>query len=56
VLNANPLTDIKSASMVKYVMKNGRLYDAMTLAQVAPLQTKPDQFWWLDLDPTRGTR
>jgi len=56
VLDANPLTDIKNASQVRYVMKNGRLYDAMTLAQIAPVQQKPDPMWWLDLDPTRGTR
>jgi hypothetical protein len=56
VLNANPLADIRNASEVKYVMKNGRLYDATTLAQVAPLQQKTDALWWLDLDPTRGTR
>jgi imidazolonepropionase-like amidohydrolase len=47
VLDANPLIDIRSTNTVRYVMKNGRLYDAMTLDQIAPVRKKLDNLWWL---------
>jgi len=31
VLDANPLTNIRNSNTIRYVMKNGRLYDANTL-------------------------
>jgi len=34
VLDANPLTDIKNSATVRYVMVNGRIYDAATMAQI----------------------
>jgi len=40
VLNSNPLEDIRKSEDIAQVMKNGRLYDAMTLAQVYPKKTK----------------
>jgi imidazolonepropionase-like amidohydrolase len=46
VLDANPLDDIKNTNTIRYVMKNGRLYDGNTLAEVWP-RTKPaEQMWW----------
>jgi Tol biopolymer transport system component/imidazolonepropionase-like amidohydrolase len=36
VLDANPLDDITSSDEIRYVMLNGRLYDAATLNEVAP--------------------
>jgi hypothetical protein len=56
VLDANPLTDIRNTNSVRYVMKNGRLYDAATMDQVAPTQTKMAAPWWLALDPSAGDR
>jgi hypothetical protein len=47
VLDADPLTDIRNTNTVRYVMKNGRLYDAMTLDQIAPTRQKLDNLWWL---------
>ncbi|MGH7467917.1 MAG: amidohydrolase family protein [Longimicrobiales bacterium] len=47
VLDANPLSDIRNTNTVRYVMKNGRLYDALTLEQIAPVRRKPDNLWWL---------
>ena len=47
VLDANPLIDIRSTNTVRYVMKNGRLYDANTLDQIAPVRKKLDNLWWL---------
>ena len=36
VLNADPLADIRNTKAIRYVMKNGRLYDADTLDEVWP--------------------
>jgi imidazolonepropionase-like amidohydrolase len=56
VLDGNPLTDIRNTASVKFVMKNGRLYDAATLDQIAPAKTKLAPPWWLALDPGPGDR
>jgi imidazolonepropionase-like amidohydrolase len=56
VLDRNPLTDIRNTNSVRYVMKNGRLYDAATLDQIAPTPKKMDKLWWLALEPTGETR
>jgi hypothetical protein len=47
VLDRNPIADIRNTNSVRYVMKNGRLYDANTLDQVAPLRKVMDAPWWL---------
>lgn len=36
VLDRNPLEDIRNTDSVRYTMLNGRLYDSMTLNEVAP--------------------
>jgi Tol biopolymer transport system component len=52
VLDRNPLENIRHTTAVRYVMKNGELYDAGTLDQIWPVQKKlPRQYWW-DLEPT----
>jgi imidazolonepropionase-like amidohydrolase len=56
VLDRNPLTDIRNSNSVRYVMKNGRLYDAATLDQVAPVRQKLGPMWWSALDVTAGAR
>jgi imidazolonepropionase-like amidohydrolase/Tol biopolymer transport system component len=56
VLDANPLTDIRNSNSVRFVMKNGRLYDAATMDQIAPTRTKMAAPWWLALDPSAGDR
>jgi len=38
VLDANPLDNIRNSNTLKYVMKNGRLYDAGSLDEVWPRQ------------------
>jgi hypothetical protein len=40
VLNADPLADLRNTNNIKFVMKNGRLYDGNTLAEMYP--TKRD--------------
>ncbi len=56
VLDRNPLTDIRNTNSLRYVMKNGRLYDAATLDQITPVAKKMDKLWWLQLEPTVGAR
>jgi imidazolonepropionase-like amidohydrolase len=56
VLDRNPLTDIRNTNSVRYVMKNGRLYDAATLDQITPTTKKMDKLWWLQLEPTGEIR
>ncbi|MES2522297.1 MAG: amidohydrolase family protein [Gemmatimonadota bacterium] len=56
VLDANPLTDIRNTNSVRYVMKNGRLYDANTLDQVAPTRQRMAPLWWSALDPDEEDR
>lgn len=46
VLDANPLENIRNSNTIKYVMKNGRLYDGNTLSEVWPRQVAaPDEYW-----------
>lgn len=40
VLDKNPLDNIRNSNSIRYVMKNGRLYDGNTLDEIAPRQKK----------------
>ena len=51
VLDRNPLVDIRNTTSLRYVMKNGELYDGETLDQVWPAQKKLPKFWWWDAQP-----
>jgi Tol biopolymer transport system component/imidazolonepropionase-like amidohydrolase len=47
VLDQNPLTDIHNTNTIRYVMKNGELFEGDTLDQVWPVQKKLEkQYWW----------
>jgi hypothetical protein len=47
VLDDNPLEDLEHTTSIRYVMKNGRLYEAATLTEVWPRQRSlPTQWWW----------
>ncbi|HMB93527.1 MAG TPA: amidohydrolase family protein, partial [Rhodothermales bacterium] len=46
VLNANPLDNIRNTNTIRYVMKNGRLYDGNTLNEVYPRQQDLGPLWW----------
>jgi Tol biopolymer transport system component len=46
VLEKNPLDDIKNTNTIRFVMKNGRLYDGNTLDEVYPRERKMRQFLW----------
>jgi len=55
VLDANPLEDIRNTTTIRYVMKNGELYNGDTLDQVWPVERPLPRFWWWDAAvPERG--
>jgi imidazolonepropionase-like amidohydrolase len=47
VLDRNPLEDIRNTNSIRYVMKNGELYEGDTLRMIWPVERElPRQFWW----------
>lgn len=52
VLDGNPLDDIKNTNTIRYVVKNGRVYDGDTLAEVWPRQRPLPKQWWMTHDAT----
>ena len=46
VLSANPLEDLQNTREIRYVMANGRLYNADTMDQVAPEAAPRPKFWF----------
>jgi len=55
VLDANPLENIRNSNTLRYVMKNGRLYDANTLDEVWPRQKKASFYWQQGEPPTNDS-
>ena len=50
VLDANPLDDIKNTNTIRYVVKNGRVYEGSTLNEVWPRQRPMPKQWWMTYD------
>ena len=46
VLNDNPLDDIRNSEKIKYVMVNGRLYDAYSMNEIGNHEKPRLLFWW----------
>ena len=46
ILDENPLEDIKNSESIKYVMVNGRLFDAWTMNQLGNHPHTAAPFWW----------
>lgn len=46
VLNDNPLVDIRNSEKIKYVMVNGRLYDADSMNEIGNREKPRLRFWW----------
>ena len=46
VLNDNPLDDIHNSQKIKYVMVNGRLYDADSMNEIGNREKPRLRFWW----------
>jgi Tol biopolymer transport system component len=51
VLDGNPLDDLRNTNTVRFVMKNGRLYEGDTLTEVWPRQRAIEPMWWWNADP-----
>jgi imidazolonepropionase-like amidohydrolase len=48
ILDRNPLDAIRNSNSVRMVVKNGRVYDGNTLAEIYPRATQPPQFYWMN--------
>lgn len=46
VMDKNPLDNIRNTESIRYVMVNGRLYDAETMNQVGNYDVKRSKFYW----------
>jgi imidazolonepropionase-like amidohydrolase/Tol biopolymer transport system component len=46
ILSKDPLQDIHNSTSIRYVMKNGELFDGGTLNQVWPAEKIAGPFWW----------
>ncbi len=55
ILDKNPLDNIKHSNTIKYVMKNGRLYNGENGDEIAPAQKKLNRSEWERVAPTRTT-
>jgi Tol biopolymer transport system component len=51
ILESNPLEDIRRTADIDRVVKNGRMYDGRTLAQLWPSQVEPPPTWWTQERP-----
>lgn len=56
VLDKNPLQNIQHTNTIKFVMKNGRLYDGNTLDEVYPRAKKAGPFPWNEPMPVNTTK
>ncbi|HJQ25733.1 MAG TPA: amidohydrolase family protein [Blastocatellia bacterium] len=52
ILDRDPLADIHNTDSIRYVMKNGELFEGDTLDQVWPVQKKLEKQYWWGNDPT----
>lgn len=46
IMDANPLDDIRNSEKIKYVMINGRVYDAETMNETISREKSRGTFWW----------
>ncbi len=46
VLDENPLEDIRNTEKIKYVISNGRVFDAETMNELGTAETPRLKFWW----------
>ncbi len=56
VLDQNPLDDIHNTNTIRFVMKNGRLYEGDSLDEVWPRQRALPRQWWWSEDPAEARR
>ncbi len=46
VLDANPLDDIHNTVKIRWVVKNGEVWEAETMKKIWPREEEPPQFFW----------
>jgi Tol biopolymer transport system component len=46
VLQKNPLEDIHNSNSIRYVMKNGELFQGKNVDEVWPMRKSMPEFWW----------
>ncbi len=51
VLDSNPLEKLENSTSIRYVMKNGRLYEGANLTEVWPRQRPLASQWWWRMEP-----
>ena len=51
VLNKDPLQDIHNTNTIRYVMKNGEMFEGDTLNQTWPVQKPLADLWWWKTKP-----
>jgi len=51
VLDKNPLDDIHNTNTIRFVMKNGELFDGSTLDEIYPEQKPLPALWWWNEKP-----
>jgi imidazolonepropionase-like amidohydrolase len=55
ILDKNPLENIRNTNSIKYVMKNGRLYNGDNLSETVTGNSTLDRSEWLEIKPVRNT-
>ncbi|MCO4821563.1 MAG: PD40 domain-containing protein [Flavobacteriaceae bacterium] len=51
IMDKNPLDNLRNTNTLKYVVKNGVVYDANTLDEIAPESKKAETFHWQTKKP-----
>jgi imidazolonepropionase-like amidohydrolase len=51
IMEKNPLDNIRNSNTLSHVVKNGRVYNANTLDEVAPVEKKAEKFLWQTKKP-----
>lgn len=54
IMNRNPLEKIRNTNSVRYIMKNGRLYESRTLDEIYPRKREAPERWWGNAKPAPG--
>ena len=51
VLDKDPLQNIQNTTAIRFVMKNGELFDGGSLDEIWPQPNKLGPFWWWEDHP-----
>ena len=55
ILDKNPLENIRNTNTIKYVIKNGRIYDGNNLNEIYPNKTTLNKSEWKEIKPVKNT-